>query len=99
LVVLESLACGLPVITTRYNGASELLHPPRDGYVIDDPHDHRRLAECIIELLYPDQRSACARAAAETATRWTFDAHYHQLLQVFAEAAARKHSTGRIEVA
>jgi UDP-glucose:(heptosyl)LPS alpha-1,3-glucosyltransferase len=26
-VVLEALACGLPVITSRYNGASELLHP------------------------------------------------------------------------
>ena len=25
LVVLEALACGLPVITTRANGASELL--------------------------------------------------------------------------
>ena len=28
-VVLEAMACGLPVITSRYNGASELLHPPR----------------------------------------------------------------------
>src|SRR6202000_1194572 len=40
LVVLEALACGLPVITTRHNGASELLHPPREGFVIHDPHDH-----------------------------------------------------------
>ena len=30
---LEALACGLPVITTRYNGASELLSPPTDGIV------------------------------------------------------------------
>lgn len=99
LVVLEALACGLPVITTRFNGASELLHPPREGYVIDDPHDHRRLAEGIMDLLYPEQRSACARAAAETATHWTFDDHYHQMLQVFAEAAARKRLAGRIEAA
>ena len=31
LVALEALACGLPVLTTRYNGASELL-PRSDHY-------------------------------------------------------------------
>jgi UDP-glucose:(heptosyl)LPS alpha-1,3-glucosyltransferase len=90
LVVLEALACGLPVITTRFNGASELLEPPREGYVIDNPHDHARLAECLVALLDPQQRSACAAAARWTAAIWTFEQHYCQLLQVFAEAAARK---------
>ena len=32
LVVLEALACGLPIITTRANGASELLKPLSEGY-------------------------------------------------------------------
>ena len=40
LVVLEALACALPVITSRANGASELLHPAQEGYVVDDPQDH-----------------------------------------------------------
>src|SRR5262249_49582738 len=43
LVVLEALACGLPVITTRYNGASELFQSPGGGLVVDDPHDHAQL--------------------------------------------------------
>jgi UDP-glucose:(heptosyl)LPS alpha-1,3-glucosyltransferase len=90
LVVLEALACGLPVLTSRYNGASELLSPLREGYVIDDPHDHDRLAWCMEQLLDPARRSACAHAARQTAAQWTFEHHYHQLLQVFAEAAARK---------
>ena len=90
LVVLEALACGLPVITSRYNGASELLHPPQDGYVIENPHDHEELARCITHLLDPGQRSACAQAARRTAAEWTFERHYQQLLQVFGEAAARK---------
>jgi UDP-glucose:(heptosyl)LPS alpha-1,3-glucosyltransferase len=89
-VVLEALACGLPVITSRYNGASELLHPPREGYVIDDPHDHEHLAWCLAQLLDPARRAACAAAARRTASQWTFEHHYRAMLGVFAEAAARK---------
>jgi UDP-glucose:(heptosyl)LPS alpha-1,3-glucosyltransferase len=90
LVVLEALACGLPVITSRYNGASELLTPPQEGYVIADPHDAGHLAWCMTELLDSARRAACGLAARKTAARWTFDLHYRQLLRVFGEAAARK---------
>jgi UDP-glucose:(heptosyl)LPS alpha-1,3-glucosyltransferase len=90
LVVLEALACGLPVVTSRYNGASELLSPPREGYVIDDPHDHERLAWCLSQLLDLDRRAQCAQAARRAAQQWTFEQHYQQLLRVFAEAAVRK---------
>jgi UDP-glucose:(heptosyl)LPS alpha-1,3-glucosyltransferase len=89
LVVLEALACSLPVITSRYNGASELLTPPREGYVIANPHDHDRLAWCMTQLLDPSRRAGCAQAARAAAARWTFDHHYRQLLRVFQEAAAR----------
>jgi len=89
-VVLEAMTCGLPVITPRYNGASELLHPPREGYVIDDPHNHRHLAACVTQLLDPARRGACAQAARRASALWTFEHHYRQMLAVFAEAAARK---------
>jgi UDP-glucose:(heptosyl)LPS alpha-1,3-glucosyltransferase len=90
LVVLEALACGLPVITSRYNGASELLRPLREGYVIGDPHDHDELAWCMAQFLDPIRRGAFAQAARQTAAQWTFEHHYQQMLQVFVEAAARK---------
>jgi UDP-glucose:(heptosyl)LPS alpha-1,3-glucosyltransferase len=90
LVVLEALACALPVITSRANGASELLHPLQEGYIIDDPHDHERLAWCMLQLLDPTRRAACAQAARQAAGRWTFEHHYQQMLHIFAEAAARK---------
>src|SRR5262249_15263370 len=90
LVVLEALACGLPVITTRYNGASELLRPLQEGYVIDDPHDRRHLAWCLAQLLDPARRLACTQAARQAAAKWTFEKHYQQILQVFTKAAARK---------
>jgi UDP-glucose:(heptosyl)LPS alpha-1,3-glucosyltransferase len=89
-VVLEAMACGLPVITTRYNGASELLHPPREGYVLDDPHDHQRMAWALTQLLDPGRRAACGQAGRRAAAQWTFEHHYRHILAVLAEAAARK---------
>jgi UDP-glucose:(heptosyl)LPS alpha-1,3-glucosyltransferase len=90
LVVLEALACALPIITTRANGASELLHPLQEGYVIDDPHDHERLTWCLLQMMDAERRGACAQAARRTGAQWTFEHHYRQLLRVFVEAAARK---------
>ena len=90
LVVLEALACGLPVITSRANGASELLKPPDDGFVIDNPHDHARLAACMEQLLDSERRHACAKAARRRGREWTWEHHYRQFVQILTEAAARK---------
>ena len=38
-VCAEALACGLPVVTTRFNGASEWIVPPVNGSILDDPRD------------------------------------------------------------
>jgi UDP-glucose:(heptosyl)LPS alpha-1,3-glucosyltransferase len=85
LVALEALACGLPVVTTRYNGASELLSPPSDGQVIDDPHDAPALAAAMTRMLDHGYRSAASQAARQTGNRWTFEHHYRALLDVFGE--------------
>jgi UDP-glucose:(heptosyl)LPS alpha-1,3-glucosyltransferase len=86
-VVLEALACGLPVITTRHNGAAELMHPPAEGYVVDDPHDHATLAALMGLLLDPVRRDGCGRAARKAAAAWTIEHHYRRWLDVFTEVA------------
>jgi UDP-glucose:(heptosyl)LPS alpha-1,3-glucosyltransferase len=90
LVALESLACGLPVITTRYNGASELLDVPANGLVIDDPHDAESLGNAIATMLDPNYRAAARESARTAAARWTFEQHYQALLAVFREVIERK---------
>lgn len=89
LVVLEALACGLPVITTRYNGASELLAGP-EGFVIDDPHDRAALADAMQSLMDSSHRQKCSEAARAAARRWTFADHYDRLLAVLCEASERR---------
>jgi UDP-glucose:(heptosyl)LPS alpha-1,3-glucosyltransferase len=92
LVVLEAVACGLPVITTRANGASELMSLSHEGYVVDDPHDHHRLQWSLEQMLDSERRAKCSQAARKAAVQWTFEHHYQQLLAVFAEVARRKHA-------
>lgn len=90
LVVLEALACGLPVITTRYNGVSELLTVPDNGLVVNDPHDPAELGGAIVRMLDADYRRSAVPVARQAAARWTFEDHYRALLGVFAEARALK---------
>ena len=90
LVALEAMACGLPVVTTRFNGAVELLPPQLYEFTIADPHDHAALADRLVRLADPATRAACARAARDAASAWTFDDHYRKMLDVFEAAAAAK---------
>ncbi|MHC4560421.1 MAG: glycosyltransferase, partial [Planctomycetota bacterium] len=46
-VILEALAAGKPVITTRFNGATDLFVNDRHGKVLDEPEDITALAEAI----------------------------------------------------
>ena len=90
LVALEALACGLPVVTSRYNGASELLSPPNDGLIVADPHDARELGAALNDMLDAEKLPPRKAAAVAASQRWTFDMHYRDLLAVFVEVAGRK---------
>lgn len=46
-VVSEALASGIPVVTTSFNGASELIDSGVNGHVLDDPSDLATLGMCI----------------------------------------------------
>jgi UDP-glucose:(heptosyl)LPS alpha-1,3-glucosyltransferase len=90
LVVLEARACGLPVITTAFNGAAELLDPPHDGLVVRTPHDTEALAGGLRYFLDPIQRRAASTTARQRAQLWTWETHFQRLLALLHNAAARK---------
>jgi UDP-glucose:(heptosyl)LPS alpha-1,3-glucosyltransferase len=89
LVALEALACGLPVVTTRYNGAAELLSD-RTGVVVGDPHDADALAGAIVRMLDGPFRATAAQAAREAARAWTFEHHYRGLMAILSEARGQR---------
>ncbi len=90
LVVLEALACGLPVLTTRFNGASELMQDGRDGLLIDSPADTAALAAAMTRLLDADLRRAMGVAARQTAEQYPLERNFREMMAVFQRVAARK---------
>jgi UDP-glucose:(heptosyl)LPS alpha-1,3-glucosyltransferase len=90
LVVLEAWACGLPVVTTKFNGAGELMTPGAEGFVIDTPADTQALADRMIELLDADVRAIMAPAARALAERHALDDNFRGMMAVFERAAAER---------
>lgn len=65
-VVLEALACGLPVMTTPTSGAAEVLHG-RDCGRVCDALDTRDQAAALDDLLESDPQTLVASARASVA--------------------------------
>jgi len=87
LGVLESLACGTPPITTRLNGASELLVHGRNGFVLDRPDDPARLAQALGEAASrPGIREACRQAASEL----SWERHVERLEKILFQVTGSK---------
>ena len=61
-VVLEAMACGLPVVASRSAGTSELLVEGKSGFVCD-ALDTGGLAQACASLLDPARRVAMGQAA------------------------------------
>jgi UDP-glucose:(heptosyl)LPS alpha-1,3-glucosyltransferase len=83
LVTLEAAACGLPNVTTQFNGSAELLTNGVDGFVQDDPADYRELASRLEQLLDPTLRRRMGEAARRTALQHTFDRNFREVLAVY----------------
>lgn len=93
-VVLEALTLGTPAVTTRYNGAGEMLaglngNPPA-GRVIADPNNVSELADAIIEMLDPQRRKEASQAAVALIDRLSMKRHTEEMLKIYEELAAGK---------
>lgn len=58
---LEAIACGLPVITTRANGFSEIIEHGVHGSIVDQPNDLAGLRDAI-QFWSDNERRAAARS-------------------------------------
>ncbi len=90
LTTLEALASGLPVVTTRYNGAGELINDGQEGYVVDDPADVEKLAARVAILLNEEKLTSASAKARELAQHYPHDLNYKRILELCKEMAAER---------
>jgi UDP-glucose:(heptosyl)LPS alpha-1,3-glucosyltransferase len=93
LVVLEALACGLPVITTAQNGASELLTDGVDGYVLTAPDAQEELINALDHMAEDRRRRTMSAQALRLGQLQTFEVHVARLIAIFEDVAASKSRT------
>jgi UDP-glucose:(heptosyl)LPS alpha-1,3-glucosyltransferase len=89
-VCLEALACGLPVITTKVNGASELIDEGKNGFVVNDPDDVKALSAAIMKLMTPKRRKSMTENAYESIKHLTIDEHARRVCHVYDEILREK---------
>lgn len=84
-VVLEALAHGLPCVTSRWDGSSELITEGVNGYVLADPGDVRALAKAVEKLHDPKRRAEMSAAAREAAAGASMARHTAEMTALYAE--------------
>ena len=83
LVVLEALASGLPVVTTKWCGAAFLIAGPETGIVLDDNTDIPALAGAL-RFYFDAAARAAARAAAPSAVvSCDTETHLDHILEIY----------------
>jgi len=85
LTVLESLASGLPVVTTSCNGAGGLLQQGEDGWVIQNPRDVDELRMAIGYFLEEQNRQPACQRARQKAEACSEEANLGRMMEIFKE--------------
>lgn len=88
-VHLEALASGLPVITTKFSGASEIIQENIHGFVIDKPESINIIAEKIKILMDRNLNIKMGIEARRLAEKYSFKVHIEKTLALYRSFLSR----------
>lgn len=87
LVVFEAMMCGLPVITTVYNGAAGIITNGKDGFVVSHPPESAEIASKMELLLDNGFRTRMSALAVQQGNQYPLAKNHEQLIRIFDEVA------------
>jgi len=82
-VHLEALASGLPVITTKNSGASEIIENGKHGFVVDCPENTREIADRIEFVMNKDEKQRMSIEARKLAEDFTHEKHISKIITLY----------------
>jgi len=86
---LEALAAGLPVVTTRANGFSEIIETGLHGTVIDDVQNIGAITEALRFWSDPTRREQARPGIRALADRFDISANVARTLEIIAPSRAQ----------
>ena len=91
LTIIEAMASGLPIITSRSAGAADFITDGIDGLLLNDPTDINDLAAKIESLLSNAKlRRAMGQCARRTAEKLSWDRVAQKTLEVYNSVLERE---------
>jgi UDP-glucose:(heptosyl)LPS alpha-1,3-glucosyltransferase len=87
---LEALACGLPVITTRSNGLSEIIENGVHGSIVDQPGDLLALRDAIRFWSDPSRRASARSTNTQLAAQFDISRNIDETLAILCSVAKRE---------
>jgi UDP-glucose:(heptosyl)LPS alpha-1,3-glucosyltransferase len=79
---LEAMACGLPIVTTKINGASEVIEAGRNGYVVETPWDIDALCRAIKNSLDLN-RDRISEVNKDILADFSWEKHLEEMIAVY----------------
>lgn len=93
---LEAMAAGLPVITTRDNGCSEIIEQDVHGTIVDSASNQAQIRAALLYWADPDRRSAARAAILERAGQFDISVNVERTLAVLRYAPRAEPVSGKI---
>lgn len=98
LPILESMACGLPVVVSAHAGVGEIIVDGENGLLLQNPRDGKALSQLMRKLcVSPDLACSLGKAAERTAANESWEKHVARTYQHFLQVLSRKSSAQSLE--
>lgn len=87
-VNLEALASGLPVVTTRFCGAADIIEHGINGLIVEDPGNREEIAANMNRLMRNEEREGMGRLARIVAEKFPPSRNTGAMLGLYKELSA-----------
>ena len=88
-VLVEAMACGLPIIATRVGGIPEIVREGKDGLLVA-PGNTEEMAEAFLKLLKDGSlRDRFSKSGLERAEAFNIDVHVNHISDIFEDCIGK----------
>jgi len=89
-VCLEAFASGLPVITSPYNGAMEIMEHGREGFILSNPQSKEEIASRMEAFLDGSFLARASRSARALAEAYPLERNMREVMEVYRDVISLK---------